>query len=107
MLRVHFWMHRELVSNREGDLGPIYGHQWRHFNAPYKDCETDYTGKGIDQLDTLVQDLKNEDTRYSRRHIISAWNPVQLPENGITTLSHFGAISRKSGGRIILLSLST
>ena len=71
---------RDLMSNRAGDLGPIYGHQWRHFNAAYKDCETDYTGKGVDQLATLVQNLKNADTKYSRRHIISAWNPVQLPE---------------------------
>ena len=62
------------------DLGPIYGFQWSHFNAPYTDCETDYSGKGIDQLQKVIDDLKNPETRNSRRHVISAWNPEQLDQ---------------------------
>ena len=62
----------------EDDLGPVYGHQWRHFNAPYTSCEDDYANKGVDQLQNVIRDLKNPDTRYSRRHVITAWNPCQL-----------------------------
>ena len=64
----------------ENDLGPIYGHQWRHFNAEYVDCHTDYTDKGVDQLKYIIDSLKNPETRNSRRLILSAWNPCQLSE---------------------------
>ena len=64
----------------EGDLGPVYGHQWRHFNAPYSGCSKDYSNRGIDQLQNVINNLKNPETRYSRRHIISAWNPCQIEE---------------------------
>ena len=69
---------RGLFSNREDDLGPVYGFQWRHFNAPYTDCETDYSDEGIDQLKQLINDLKDPVKRYSRRHILTAWNPCQI-----------------------------
>ena len=62
----------------ERDLGPIYGFQWRHFNAPYESYNTDYTGKGIDQLKKIVETLKTNPR--DRRMIISAWNPQQFGE---------------------------
>lgn len=65
---------------QEGDLGPVYGHQWRHFNAPYTDRHTDYSNKGIDQLQNIINDLKNSETQTSRRLVISAWNPQQIDE---------------------------
>jgi thymidylate synthase len=71
---------RGLTDRPEGDLGPVYGFQWRFFNAPYNDCKTDYTGKGKDQLQQIIDDLKNPETRTSRRHILTAWNPAQLDE---------------------------
>jgi thymidylate synthase len=71
---------RGLQNNAEGDLGPVYGHQWRHFNAEYTDCHTDYTGKGIDQLQNIIKQLRTEDGRKSRRLIMSAWNPCQIDE---------------------------
>ena len=69
-----------LFERAENDLGPVYGHQWRHFNAPYGTCNDDYTGKGSDQLDYIITCLKNVDTRNSRRLVMSAWNPCQLNE---------------------------
>lgn len=71
---------RGLVNNRVGDLGPIYGHQWRHFNAEYKTCDEDYSGQGVDQLQEIIETLKNPETRTSRRMIMTAWNPCKLNE---------------------------
>jgi thymidylate synthase len=71
---------RNLQHLREDDLGPVYGFQWRHFNAPYENCETDYANKGVDQLKWIIEQLKNPETRYSRRLIMTAWNPCQLNE---------------------------
>lgn len=71
---------RGLVNNEVDDLGPVYGHQWRYFNAKYDNCNTDYTGKGVDQLQNIIDQLKNPDTRNSRRLVMSAWNPEQLDE---------------------------
>jgi thymidylate synthase len=62
-----------LVHRREGDLGPVYGFQWRHFGAEYKDCDADYTGQGYDQLQEVINKLKTNP--YDRRIIMSAWNP--------------------------------
>ena len=71
---------RGLHNNKEDDLGPVYGHQWRHFNASYTDCHADYSGKGVDQLQDIIDQLKNPETRNSRRLVMSAWNPQQLDE---------------------------
>lgn len=68
------------LNYREGDLGPIYGHQWRHFNAPYYTSKFNYKGMGVDQLEMLVRNLKDPEKRNSRRNIMSAWNPLQLNE---------------------------
>jgi len=61
------------TERKEGDLGPVYGFQWRHFGAEYIDCDTDYTGKGVDQLKQVIDKIKNNPT--DRRIILSAWNP--------------------------------
>uniref|UniRef100_A0A0K0FAE0 Thymidylate synthase n=1 Tax=Strongyloides venezuelensis TaxID=75913 RepID=A0A0K0FAE0_STRVS len=60
----------------EGDLGPVYGFQWRHFGAEYEGVDADYTGKGIDQLADVIDQIKNNPS--SRRIILSAWNPSDL-----------------------------
>jgi thymidylate synthase len=65
----------------ERDLGPIYGFQWRHFDAPYENFDTDYTGKGIDQLKIVVDRLKSNPS--DRRMIVSAWNPKALPQQAL------------------------
>ena len=50
-------------ADKYGDLGPVYGRQWRNFN-------------GVDQLEKLIYNLKHNPD--SRRHIISAWNPAEV-----------------------------
>lgn len=67
-----------LKDREEGDLGPIYGFQWRHFGAEYKDIHTDYKNKGIDQLAHIINTIKTKPT--DRRIIMCAWNPVDIPE---------------------------
>lgn len=65
---------RGLGHRREGDLGPVYGFQWRHFGAKYEDCDADYEGKGVDQLRECIRKIKEDPT--DRRIILSAWNPA-------------------------------
>ena len=85
---VHIWNangSREFLDSRnlpyeEDDLGPVYGHQWRHFNANYSNCHEDYKGTGVDQLQNVISMLKDPTQRNSRRMVISAWNPCQLDE---------------------------
>lgn len=67
-----------LTDRRVGDLGPIYGFQWRHFGAKYKTCDDDYSGQGVDQLKDVIWKLKNNP--YDRRIIMSAWNPPDFPQ---------------------------
>ncbi|WBR61425.1 bifunctional dihydrofolate reductase-thymidylate synthase [Drosophila suzukii associated hytrosavirus 1] len=70
---------RRLFHYREYEsLGPIYGFQWRHFGAKYTDCHADYRGKGLDQLQMCLDQIKNNPN--SRRIIMSAWNPCALDE---------------------------
>ena len=83
--KIHIWdgnASREFLDNRglthreEGDLGPVYGFQWRHFGAKYVDFNTDYTGQGVDQLARCINCIKTNPT--SRRIVMSAWNPADL-----------------------------
>jgi thymidylate synthase len=55
-----------------GDLGKVYGVQWRHWNQnkPFSD--------GIDQIAQVIESIKRDP--YGRRHIVSAWNPEQIPD---------------------------
>ncbi|XP_012843023.1 PREDICTED: bifunctional dihydrofolate reductase-thymidylate synthase 1-like isoform X1 [Erythranthe guttata] len=65
-----------LTEREEGDLGPVYGFQWRHFGARYTNMHDDYTGQGIDQLMDVIDKIKNKPD--DRRIILSAWNPSDL-----------------------------
>lgn len=55
-------------ADANGDLGPVYGHQWRHWKTP--------DGREIDQISQLVEGLKKNPD--SRRHIVTAWNPADV-----------------------------
>ena len=57
-------------ADAEGELGPVYGHQWRSWPAP--------DGRHIDQIDAVVSSLRTNPD--SRRHIVSAWNVAEVSE---------------------------
>jgi len=57
-------------ATESGDLGPVYGAQWRSWQKP--------DGGTVDQIEMLLDDLRNRPD--SRRHIVSAWNPAVLPD---------------------------
>jgi len=56
-------------ADADGNLGPVYGHQWRSWPAP--------DGSGIDQIAQVLSDIRR--TPDSRRLIVSAWNPADIP----------------------------
>lgn len=58
-------------ADENGDLGPIYGHQWRNWNS-----------EEIDQIKEVIETLKNNPN--SRRMLVSAWNPSVLPDTSIS-----------------------
>lgn len=60
--RVTIW---DEWADADGDLGPVYGKQWRDFG-------------GVDQIRALLASLRNDPT--SRRHVVSAWNPGEMPQ---------------------------
>lgn len=91
---VHIWdgnASREFLDSRglhlypEDMIGPSYGYQWRNFNASYN-CFTgqkltdDHPFNGIDQLQQIIEALKDPLQRFSRRLILTAWNPKQLEQ---------------------------
>ena len=57
-------------ADANGDLGPVYGYQWRHWRTP--------DGKEVDQIANLIEGLKKNPD--SRRHIVSAWNPADVDD---------------------------
>ncbi|XP_015933832.1 bifunctional dihydrofolate reductase-thymidylate synthase isoform X1 [Arachis duranensis] len=65
-----------LTDREEGDLGPVYGFQWRHFGARYTNMHADYSGQGFDQLLDVITKIRHNPN--DRRIILSAWNPADL-----------------------------
>ncbi len=78
-------------ADEDGELGPVYGKQWRRWEGP--------DGEKIDQLAALIEQIKSSPD--SRRHIISAWNPADVPSMALPpchTLFQFKVL----GGRLHL-----
>jgi len=83
---------RGLTDYAEGQLGPVYGWQWRHFGADWRAqgrgasdskqeqglCCGGGGGSGVDQIAQIVEGLRRDP--FGRRHVLSAWNPVDLPK---------------------------
>lgn len=61
-------------ADEQGELGPVYGHQWRSWSTP--------DGRHIDQIQQVIEQLKK--TPNSRRIIVSAWNVADLPDESIS-----------------------
>ena len=90
--KVHIWDangSRDFLDSRglqhyqEDELGPIYGWQWRRFNQEYickNDGDNNSSNNGVDQLQQIIDTLKDPEQRYSRRMVMSAWNPCQLDQ---------------------------
>jgi len=91
---------RGLTELRENDLGPVYGHQWRHFNAPYTTCDDNYDGKGVDQLAQIIECLKDPLQRTSRRMVMCAWNPCQLNEMALPPCHILAQFNVTSGNKL-------
>ncbi|XP_032808922.2 thymidylate synthase [Petromyzon marinus] len=64
-------------EREEGDLGPVYGFQWRHFGADYTDMHADYANQGLDQLQHVIDTIRTNPD--DRRIIMCAWNPKDVP----------------------------
>jgi len=77
-------------ADENGDLGPVYGHQWRHW--PGRKGE-------IDQIATLLDQIKN--TPDSRRMIVSAWNPADVPDMALPPCHTLWQV-RIAGGKLHL-----
>ena len=60
----------DAFAKKHGELGPVYGHQWRHFDGP--------DGRYVDQLSEVIDMIKNNPG--SRRIIVNAWNPPMIPD---------------------------
>ncbi|GBP67236.1 Thymidylate synthase [Eumeta japonica] len=82
---IHIWDangSRDFLDNlgfterEEGDLGPVYGFQWRHSGAKYVNCYTNYSNQGVDQLQNIIETIKKNPA--DRRIIMCAWNPSDL-----------------------------
>ncbi len=61
-------------GRKEGDLGPVYGHQWRNFGATPR-ADGGYEKDGVDQLARLLRDIR--ETPHSRRLLVTGWNPKE------------------------------
>lgn len=61
----------ESFAEKYGNLGPVYGHQWRHFDAPGSE-------RFVDQLGNVIEQIKNNPN--SRRLIVCSWNPLMIDE---------------------------
>ncbi|HEY1959369.1 MAG TPA: thymidylate synthase [Polyangiaceae bacterium] len=60
-----------------GDLGPVYGHQWRNFGAT-PNADGTWKNDGVDQIARLLKDLR--ENPFSRRHIVTGWNPKEADQ---------------------------
>ena len=81
---VHIW---DEWADENGNLGPVYGHQWRNFNS-----------EGIDQIKDVIERIKNNP--QDRRIIVSAWNPAQIGQMALPPCHCFFQFDVTPDGRL-------
>lgn len=86
--KVHIW---DAWADEKGDLGPVYGAQWRAWKTP--------DNKRIDQITQVIEQIRTNPN--SRRHIVTAWNPAVLPDERVSPQENVKA------GRAALASCHT
>lgn len=74
----HIW---DEWADENGELGPVYGHQWRRWGADDDWYASPNAGQGIDQLLEVQQAIR--DNPFSRRHIVNSWNVTQIDDMGL------------------------
>ena len=91
------WLHERRISiwdewaDENGDLGPVYGRQWRSWPTP--------DGRTVDQLAQIVEQIRTDPD--SRRHVVSAWNVADIPDMALApchTLFQFHVAPDPAGG---------
>lgn len=82
------------LGYERGELGPVYGAQWRSFTA--NNWNTDV----IDQVWRLIKNIKEDP--YSRRHLVSAWNPLQLDEMALPPCHYSWGVKITKSGKLNL-----
>ena len=109
---IHIWQPNtsaEFIRSRdldyeEGDMGPMYGFNWLHFGAEYTGARTDYTGKGVNQLEKVIELLQTDP--MSRRIIMTSYNPAAA-EKGVLYPCHGISIQfYVSGGKYLSCSMT-
>ncbi len=69
-----------------GEMGPMYGFQWRHWGAPHDPTADAPADAGVDQLQAVVDGIIRDP--HSRRHVVSAWNAADLPKMVLAPCHH-------------------
>ncbi len=80
-------------ADADGDLGPVYGHQWRSWPTP--------DGRHVDQIAQVVEQIRRDPD--SRRHIVSAWNVADIPQMALApchTMFQFYVAPSEAGGKL-------
>jgi dihydrofolate reductase/thymidylate synthase len=88
-----------LAEYKEGELGPVYGWQWRCFGKSYKTDKTD----GVDQIRYILEELMKPDN--SRRAVLSAWNPQQLHQMALPPCHIMYTFYKDSNGLSCMMNM--
>uniref|UniRef100_A0A6C0DBN8 thymidylate synthase n=1 Tax=viral metagenome TaxID=1070528 RepID=A0A6C0DBN8_9ZZZZ len=92
------------LEYEDGDMGPMYGFNWLHFGAEYMGAQADYSGKGVNQLEKVIELLRTDP--MSRRIIMTSYNPAQA-EKGVLYPCHGISIQfYVSGGKYLSCSMT-